>query len=165
MDGLVHLHAIVFHQIASGIEIAFALDALHLGKEFAKEGAQFLVVVDFYIGFAISLHIFNHIIGFSLLVAPFANDFAIAHVCFLDVFSRLDASELSEQAIHNVFVIFRLIGVGVLKDAQFQELRVCHVVECKEVGTGFFKGRAIIFEQVNIHTRKHFARTMTQTFV
>ncbi len=59
---------------------------------------------------------------------------------FLYVFSGLDAHELCHEAVEDVFVVLGLVGIGVVEQTEFKELRIARVVEGKEVGACFFKG-------------------------
>ncbi len=50
-----------------------------------------------------------------MLVGPLRYQFAVAHVGFFHIFSGLDTHELCHQAVEDVFVVFGLVGVGVVE--------------------------------------------------
>ena len=56
----VNLHGISVDEVGSSLVVAFALDALYLAEELSEKVAEFLIVVDFYEGFSVFLHEFNH---------------------------------------------------------------------------------------------------------
>ena len=89
----------------------------------------------------------------------------VAHVCLLNLTARLDTDELSQQAVHHVAVVLRLICLPMRQQAQFHQLVVRHIVECKQVGTGFLYRVAIGFQGIGVCTRQQLSAAMSQAFV
>ena len=161
----IYLHAVVLDEFASGLEVAFALDALHFLEQLAKEVAKLLVVVNLDIGLATTLNELDYLVLFALLQAPLADELAVAHVALLDVLARLDAGELGEQTVHDVLVILSLIGVRIVEDAQFYQFGVTQVVESEEVGTAFLEGCTVGLEGIGVNTGEQLARSVAQALV
>ena len=89
----------------------------------------------------------------------------VAHVSLFYLVARLNACELSEQAIHHICVILRAIGIERRSESKFCELRVGYIVQSEEVGTRLLYCRAIRAERVCRNARKKLAGTMTKTLV
>ena len=89
----------------------------------------------------------------------------IAHVGFLYLMTGLDAHQLRHQTVHDIGIIGGLVGFGIGQEAQVDELLVSHVIQAKEVGTGFLNGVAIGFQRIRVSTGQELSRTMAQTLV
>ena len=89
----------------------------------------------------------------------------IAHVGFLYLMTGLDAHQLRHQTVHDIGIIGGLIGFGIGQEAQVDELLVGHVIQAKEVGTGFLNGVAIGLECIRVSTGQELTGTMAQTFM
>ena len=85
----------------------------------------------------------------------------ITHVGFLYLMPRLDAYQLRHQAVHDIGIIGGLIGFGIGQKAQVDELLVGHVIQAKEVGTGFLNGIAIGLQGIRVGTGQELTGTMS----
>ncbi len=86
-------------------------------------------------------------------------------MCFLDILARLDAHELGHETVEDIFVVFGLIGIWIVKQTKFEQFRIGKIVESKEIGAGFFKSRAVSLESIGVNTGEQTARGMSKTFV
>ena len=89
----------------------------------------------------------------------------IAHVGFLNLMTGLDAHQLRHQTVHDIGIIGGLVGFCIGQEAQVDELWVSHVIQAKEVGTGFLNGISIGLERIRVGTGQELAGTMAQTLV
>ena len=165
----INLHRVTLNQVAGGIEITFALDALNFGQQFAKEAAHLDIVIDTHISFALHLDQFGRRmrrLGHTRVVEhPVGHQSAIAHVGFFDGGSGLDAHELGERAVLEVGVVLRFVSVHVGRQTEFHELLIAQIVEGKEVGTCLFDGRPIGTQGVGVGTGEEASAAVSQTFV
>ena len=160
----INLHSVGLYQLAACLKVTLALDALHLGKQLAKEGTQLLVVVNLDVGLATSLLVFhnlNNLVFLAHLVAPLANELAVAHVRLLNVLARLDAGELGEKTVHDVLVVLGLLGVRIFEDAKLHEFGIGKIIQSEEVGATFFEGCAIGLESIGVNTWEQLSAGMT----
>ena len=58
-----------------------------------------------------------------------------------------------------------LVGVGIGREAQFDEFGVGDVVEAEEVGAGFLDGGAVGLERVGIDAGEQASGAVSETFV
>ena len=161
----IDLDGIALYEVGTGGVVAFAFDALDLAEKLPEEVAQSAVVVDFYVSLAAALGEFDHLVLFAVLVGPAGDELAVAHVGLLDVLARLDAHELCHEAVEHIFVVFGLIGVGVVAQTEFDELGIGEIVEGEEVGAGFFEWRSVGLECIGIDTGEETARSVAEAFV
>ena len=152
-------------EVAAGFVVTFALDSLDFAEKLSEEIAESGVVVDFDVGLAVFADQFDNIVGLTFLESPFGDELAVSHVGFLDILARLDAHELGHEAVEHIFVVFGLVGVGVVEQSELDEFRVAEIVEGEEVGAGFLKGRTVSLEGVGVDSGEQASRAVAQTFV
>ena len=161
----IDLDGIPLDKRLAGLVVAFGLDALHLAEHVAEQSAQFFVIVDHDIRFAVFPNHLDHVVGLAALIAPLADQLAVAHMRLLDVFARLDTRQLGHHAVQDIFRIAGLRHVERGHQPQFHRLRVTQVVEAEEVGAGFLERRAVTLQLVALHARRQLSRTVPQTLV
>ena len=135
----IHLDGILLNDSLGGRIVALRGYALNLGKQFAVQAAQTFVIVDLQIMLTLTLHNSYLAVG-GVVIYPTGYQLAVAHVCFLDVFARLDTYELCHQAVHHLLVVAGFVGLVVRQQTQFNEFGVSKVVESEQVGTRLFDG-------------------------
>ena len=84
---------------------------------------------------------------------------------FLHVLARLYAVQLCHEAVHHVFVVLRLVGLGIVDDTEFHEFRVGQVVEGEEVGAGFLECGAVFLEGVGVNSGHELAGGVSEALV
>ena len=89
------------------------------------------------------------------------NEGTIAHVGFLYLMTGLDAHQLRHQTVHDIGIIGGFVGFGIGQEAQVDEFLVSHVIQAKEVGTGFLNGIAIGLERIRVGTGQELSTTMS----
>ena len=161
----IDLDGIPLDKRLAGLVVAFGLDALHLAEHVAEQSAQFFVIVDHDIRFAVFPNHLNHVVGLAALIAPLADQLAVTHVRLLDVLARLDTRQLGHHAVQDIFRIAGLRHVERGYQPQFHHLRVTQVVEAEEVGAGLLERRAVTLQLVALHARRQLSRTVPQTLV
>ena len=70
MDFRIYLNGILLYKSLGTFEIALALYSLNLGKQFAKQSAEFLEVVNLNECLAVFLYKLDNIVCLSVLVSP-----------------------------------------------------------------------------------------------
>ena len=172
MQGAVHLHAVLLHQVLGGQGVALALDALYLGQQLAYELAQGGVVVDDQACLALALDKFHGRYGAKdlcpvcgLLQAPMCYESTVAHMRLLYVASGLDAHELRHQTVEHVGVVVAMPCIRGGSESQVVHLLVGNVVEREEVGTCLLYGAAMHAKGIGIHARQELSRTVSEALV
>ena len=94
----------------------------------AEKVAQFTVVVDAHESAAVDIGEFHHIVRFPFFEHPFGNQLAVAHVSFLNILARLNTHELGHQTVEHVFVVFGLVCVGAIEQAEFDQFGIGQVI-------------------------------------
>ena len=79
--------------------------------------------------------------------------------------SQFHPAELDHQAVADITIVMRLIGLCRRHDAQFHQLRVCNIVEAEQVGAGFLQGGLIFAQGRCGHTRQQLAGTVSQALM
>ena len=141
-----HFYAIGFDECFTGFKVAFRFNALNFAEQFAEELAQFGIVLDIVILFALALNPEYDALFGSFFECPSGYQLAVAHVVFFEVIAGLDAAVLLEQGIPDVLVVGGLVGFCIGQKAPGDELRVGHKVERDQVGPGFFQCTGVLFE-------------------
>ena len=98
----IYLNGITLNKGACCLVVAFALDALNLGKQTGNEGSQLNIIGDFNVGFTIALNQFD---GITVLITPMCYQCTVTHVSFFELIARCNADELSHKAVHHIGVI------------------------------------------------------------
>ena len=158
----VDFHSIGLHQPTGSLIIALALDTLHLCQQSGYQPAQLLIVGNLHIRLSFALHQLD---GITVLVAPMGNEGTITHVGLFYLMTRCDTYQLGHQTVHHIGVILRFIRFLIRRQTQFHQFVIRHVIESKQIGTGFLNGVAISLQAVGIHTRQQLSATVSQTFV
>ena len=83
----------------------------------------------------------------------------------LYVLAILDAHQLRHQAVKNIFVVFSLVSILVVKQTEFEQFRVGKIIEREQVGTSLLKRRAVLLQCIVGNTRQEFPRSMSKTLV
>ena len=55
----------------------------------------------------------------------------------------LDAVELGHESVEKVFVIFCLVGFGIVEYSEFKKLGIREIIEGEKVGAGFLESGAV----------------------
>ena len=161
----VYLHSVGFYKFTRTFVVAFALDALNLSEEIAKEMTHLGIVIDANKGFAFLSHQFNT--GFSGLLRlglfehPVSNQSAVAHVGFFDSVAGFDAHQLGKRSVLDVTIIGGFVSVHVRSESEFYEFGISQIVEREEVGAGFFDGGTIGFQGVGVGAGKELSAAVT----
>ena len=161
----VHPDAVVLDQLPACLKISLALDALHLGQEAGKELAQTGVVMYDDKGLPVALFEFDHVLASALLIRPAGYQLAVTHVRLFHVLPRFDAHKLGHQTVHHIMVVSCLVGIGRREKAEFDHLRVCHIVKSEEVGARFLQRGAIGAQGIGVHPREELAGAVPKAFV
>ena len=161
----VYLHSIFLNQDTTGFIVTLALDALDFGKLFTEYFAQFHVVVNLHIVFAIDVYKLYYVVGFTQVVGPSSDKLTVAHVAFFNILTRLDAVQLSHQTIHHLLVVASLISLGIGNDTQLYQLGIGHVIESKKVGASLFESRTVSLQSVGVDTGEQLARAVSQALM
>ncbi len=148
MERGVDFNGIFLNHCASGFVVACGAYALYFGQEFAEESAEGFVVVDFDECLAVAVHEFDNVVVLTVLVCPFGDELAVAHMGFFNFLARLDALQLGEHAVEDIFVVFGLVCVGIVEQPYFEHFGVCEVVEREEVGACFLDSGTVLLEGV-----------------
>ncbi len=144
MQGGVYVDCVGLNQVLAGLVVTLGLDALDLGQQLGKEVTQFLIVVDYKIGLAVTYLLFNNIVLGTLLIAPLGNEFAVLHVGLGVGTSQFHAGELYHQTVADVVGVLSLVGILVGHDTQFNHLGICSEVETEQVCACLLQGRCIL---------------------
>ncbi len=161
----IYFHSIFIDESLATFVVALALDALHFREQLANQLAHLGIVVDLYVGLAVFLNELHHLILLSLLENPGCDELTVAHVSLLNVLTRFDAVELGHEAIKHILVVFCLVSLGIVKDAEFLKFRICEVIEREKVGACLLKSRAVFLERIGIDTRHQLTGSVTKTLV
>ena len=162
MQHRVDLDGVALHQLAGGLVVALALDALNLGQQRGNELSQSGIVADAYKRLSLTLEQRHHI---ALSGTPMGDEGAVAHVSLFYLVARRDANELRHQTVHHVRVVLCLVSLAVGQQSQFHKLRVGHVVESEEVGSCLLDGVAVSLQRVGIDTRQQLSATVSETLM
>ena len=71
---------------------------------------------------------------------------------FLHILTRLNTHKLRHEAVKHILVIFRLIGIRIVEQTEFQQIRVGKIIQGKQVGTRLFKRRAMSLKRIRVYT-------------
>ena len=123
VEVLVDLDRIFLDHLFCRCVVAFGSDALDLREQFTIETAETLIVVDAEVVFAIALDDFHLFVG-SVLIDPVGDELAVTHMCFLDVFARLDTHELGHETVHLLLVITGFESFFVGQETEFHQFRI-----------------------------------------
>ena len=159
----VDFDAIFLHELSGSLIVSLTLHALDLGQELGEELTQPLVVVDAHIGLTVALHHFHGAIAVG--IAPSCDERTVAHVCFLDDMSGLDAHQLRHQTVHHIVIVLTLVSLLVGREPEFHELVIGQIIESEEVGTRLLYRAAIGFERVGRRAGQELTTAMTQTLM
>ena len=161
----VNLHTIGFYEFARALVVAFALDALNLSKEIAKEMPHLSIVIDANKDFTFLFHQFHT--GFSGLLRlglfehPVCNQSAVTHVGFFDGVAGFDAHQLGEGSVLDITIIGSFVGVHIRGESEFYEFGISQIVEREKIGAGFFDGGTIRLQGVGVGAGKELSAAVT----
>ena len=144
VEGRVDVYGVVLNQVLACLVVTLGLDALNLGQEFGKEGAQLYIVVDHKVGLAVAYLLFDDVVLGTLLVAPLGNELAVLHVGLGVGTSQLHAGELNHQTVADVVGVLGLVGILVGHDTQLNHLGIGCEIESEQVGAGLLQGRCVL---------------------
>ena len=161
----IYLHSVGFYEFARALVVAFALDALNLCEEIAKEMTHLCIVIDANKGFAFLSHQFHTGFGgllrLGLFEHPVSNQSAVTHMGFFDGVAGFDAHQLGEGSVLDVTIIGGFVSVHVRSESEFYEFGISQIVEREEVGAGFFDGGTIGFQGVGVGAGKELSAAVT----
>ena len=129
MEVVVNIHCIFLYQSLAGLVVSLGLDALDFREQSAEEFPESRIVINDEVGLAVTKLFLYHIVRQSFFIAPLGNELAVLHVRLGVFLAEFHTGELHEQTVAYIVGVHCLVGLAVRKDAEFNKLRVSHIVE------------------------------------
>ena len=133
MQVRINVNGIPLHKPSGRFIVSLALNALNFPQQFAKQGAQFCIVIHLQIGLPalwLPIVLLTHQLYRTVCMGqcPPGNERPVTHVRLLYLVALLDSYQLGQQPVHQIRIVLTFISFAVRHKSEFQHLVISHVI-------------------------------------
>ena len=165
MEFRIDVHGVFLDKGLASCVVTFGFDALDFSEKVGEQTSKGYIVVNDKVCLSVTDLLFNDIVRFAFLIAPFRDELAVLHMGFGIGTAQLDSSELDEKSVPYIIVICRLVSLRIGDDSEFHHLWIGDVVEAEKIGSGLLESGLVFSQSGRSHSGKELTGSMTETFV